>query len=114
MLRNATLSKSWNRKECRLSLCILITIENYDDSDISLESEFDSVSITKLDNNSQDKNLKLERDKYYNEYCDKYKNQAWNSETQIQAQLKDRQLAQLYNEIKAWAKTPDPAYQKLP
>jgi hypothetical protein len=74
-------------------------MENYSDSDISSESEFDGVSITKSDDDSQDENLEPERD----EYCDEYENQAWNPEAQIQAQLKDRQLAQLYDEIKARA-----------
>jgi Transposase IS4 len=85
-------------------------MENYDNSDISSESEFDGVSITESDDDSQDENLEPERDEYY----DEYENQAWNPEAQIQTQLKDRQLAQLHDEIKARAKTPDPAYQKLP
>lgn len=93
-------------------------MENYDDSDISSESEFDGVSIAKSDDDSQDENSgpepEPERDEYYDEYYDEYENQAWNPEAQIQAQLKDRQLAQLHDEIKARAKTPDPAYQKLP
>jgi hypothetical protein len=61
-------------------------MENYDDSDISSESEFDGVRITESDNDSRDENLEPERD----EYCDEYENQAWNPEAQIQAQLKDR------------------------
>jgi hypothetical protein len=46
-------------------------MENYDDSDISSESEFDGVSITESDD-SQDENLEPVRDEYYDEYYDKY------------------------------------------
>jgi hypothetical protein len=84
-------------------------MESYNDSDASSESEFDGVSITESDNESQDQDLEPERDEYY----DEYENQLWNPEAQIRAQLIDKQLAQLHNEIIAQAETLDPAYQKL-
>jgi hypothetical protein len=78
-------------------------MENYSDSDTSLESEFDSIkgSIAESDDDeSQDlenQDLEPEPSKYH----DEYKNVPWNPDAQIQAQLDSVQLAQLHAEIKA-------------
>jgi hypothetical protein len=86
-------------------------MENYSDLDTSSESEFDSIngSIAESDDDeSQD--LEPEPSKYY----DEYQNAPWTPQAQIQAELTTMQLAQLHDEIKAQAETPDPAYLKLP
>jgi hypothetical protein len=86
---------------------ILITMENYSDSDTSSESEYDSSkgSAARSDcdkdelsqDQDQDQDLEPEPSKDYEEY----RNTLWNPDAQIQAQLDDSKLAQLYADIKA-------------
>jgi hypothetical protein len=81
---------------------ILITMENYSDSDTSSESEYDSgggsTAVSDCDEDEPSQDLEPEPSEDYDE---KYRNTLWNPDAQIQAQLDDAQLAQLHAEIKA-------------
>jgi hypothetical protein len=88
-------------------------MEDYNNSDVLLESEYKSDQESTLGSNhdTDNKNLEPELSKtIYN----KYKNAPWNPEAQLQAQLNTACLAQLHADIKACAILPDPTYQKLP
>jgi len=85
-------------------------MEEYNDSDASSESEFDSIELSDLDKAERQADVEPERDGH----CDEYENKPWNPEAQIYAQLTAEQLAQLHAEIKARAETPEPVYTKLP
>jgi hypothetical protein len=85
-------------------------MEEYDDSDASSESEFDSIELSDLEEAERQADVEPERDGH----CDEYENKPWNPEAQIHAQLTAEQLAQLHAEIKARAETPEPVYIKLP
>ena len=85
-------------------------MENYSDSDTSLESEYnsdgDSAAVSDCDEDVTSQDLEPEPNEDYDEY--------WNPGAQIQAQLDTTQLAQLHAEIKARAKIPaNPTYPKL-
>jgi hypothetical protein len=96
-------------------------MEDYSDSDTSLESECESNQEpspgSDYDADESYENLEPElseiiHDKY-NEY-DEYENAPWNPEAQLQAQFNATRLAQLHADIKARAQLPIPTYQKLP
>jgi hypothetical protein len=93
---------------------ILITMEDYSDSDTSSESEYrssqGSIVGSDCDENEPSQDLEPEPSEFY----DEYESAPWNPEAQLQAQLHTVQLAQLYAEIKARAQLPDPTYKKLP
>jgi hypothetical protein len=89
---------SSNREKWSLSSCILITTENYSDSDSSSESEFDGASEP-LAESDDDESQDLEPD--LSEDYEEYRNTLRNPEAQIQAQLDDAELAQLHAKIKA-------------
>src|SRR6266576_1843068 len=88
-------------------------MDDYSNSDVSLESEYESDQESILGSNcdTDNKNLKPELSETIH---DEYKNAPWNPEAQLQAQLNTARLAQLHADIKARAQLPDPTYQKLP
>jgi hypothetical protein len=96
-------------------------MENYSDSDTSSESEYNSsggsAAVSDCDedeNQDQDQDQDQDLEPEPSEYYDEYRNIPWNPDAQIQAQLDDAQLAQLYTEIKARAEIPvNPTYSKL-
>jgi hypothetical protein len=89
-------------------------MDNYSDSDTSLESEYKSnqgsAAGSGCDEDEPSQDLKPDLSEFYNEY----KSTLWNLEGQLQAQLDTVQLTQLYADIKAWAELLDPTYEKLP
>ena len=88
-------------------------MEDYSDSDVSLESEYESnqESTPGSDCDTEDENLEPELSETTH---DEYENAPWNPEAQLQAQLNTARLAQLHADIKARATLPNPTYQKLP
>jgi hypothetical protein len=95
-----------------LQRLILISIEDYSDSDVSLESEYESDQESTPESDCDtDENLEPELSETI---YDEYENAPWNPEAQLQAQLNTARLAQLHADIKARAPLPDPTYQKLP
>jgi Transposase IS4 len=66
--------------------------------------------ISDYDEDESSQDLEPEPSEYYD---DEYRNTPWNPDAQIQAQLDDAKLAQLYTEIKARAELPNPPYKKL-
>src|ERR1700722_16483181 len=98
-----------------LQRLILISMEEYSDSDTFSESEYESDQesppVSDCDTDELYKNLEPElSEKIYN----KHKNAPWNPEAQLQAQLNTTCLAQLHADIKARAQLLDPTYKKLP
>jgi hypothetical protein len=95
-----------------LQSLILISMEDYSNSDTSLESEYESdqESLPGSDGDT-DENQNLEPE--LSEICDEYQSAPWNPKAQLHAQLHAVQLAQLHADIKARAELPDPTYQKL-
>jgi hypothetical protein len=89
-------------------------MEQYSDSDTSLDSEYESDQESTLESNSDTdelpENLEPELSKTIH---DEYKNAPWHPEAQLKAQLNTAHLAQLHADIKARAQLPDPPYQKL-
>jgi hypothetical protein len=77
-------------------------MDDYSDSDSSLESEYESdqesISESNSDTDERYENLEPELSEIIH---NEYKNASWNPEAQLQAQFNATQLAQLYADIKA-------------
>jgi hypothetical protein len=87
---------------------IIITMEDYSDSDTSSESEYESRQGSAAGSDcgeDEHENLEPEPSKSY----DEYENALWNPAAQLHAV----QLAQLHADIKARAELLDPTYKKL-
>jgi hypothetical protein len=95
-----------------LQRLILISMEDYSDSDTSSESEYESdqESTPGSDCDTDNENLEPELSETIH---DEYENAPWNPEAQLQAQYNTTRLAQLHADIKARAMLPDPTYQRL-
>ena len=89
-------------------------MEDYSDSDTSLESEYESDQQSTYGSNCDTdelyENLEPELSETIN---DEFENAPWNPEAQLQAQLNTTYLAQLHADIKARAQLLDPTYKKL-
>ena len=112
-----------------LQRLILITMEDYSDSDTSSESGYESSQGSKAESDCDEDELSQDLEPELSETYDEYKDAPWNPAAQLQAQLHAVQLAQLHAvqlaqlyavqlaqlhaDIKAWAELLDPTYKKL-
>ena len=90
-----------------LDAIIWVSMEDYSDSDTSLESEYESDQgfTPWFDSEGDELNENLEHELSELVYhSEEYNNAAWNLQAQLQAQC----LAQLHTKIKARAQLPDP------
>jgi hypothetical protein len=89
-------------------------MEDYSDSDTSLELEYESNQGSIPESNSEEDELHKNLEPNLSEPIYKeYDNALSNPQAQLQARLEAQRLAQLHAEIKARAQLPDPPYQKL-
>ena len=89
-------------------------MEVYSDLDTSSESEYESNHESTAGSDCDEDKPRQSLEPELSEFYDKYKNNPWTPEAQLQAQLDTIQLAQLHADIKARAELPIPTYEKLP
>jgi hypothetical protein len=104
---------SKSRQELILQRIILISIEDYSDSDALSESEYE-LDQGSTPGSDCDTDFDADLEPGLSETIrDKYEHTPWNLDAQLQAQFNTR-LAQLHPDIKTQAQLPDPTYEKLP
>ena len=94
---------------------IWISMECNSDSDSNSESDYDPdhESATEFDDDEVDQPCNLEPEPSVPTHTNEYECH-WTPEDQLKAQINATRLRQLHADIKAQAKMPTPAYEKLP